>query len=283
MMKINIVCDEAAGGWIYSKFIEKFKKHSIHEILVNSKDSFDVAHYLPYYNIPKKLPNLSTAWFSHMEQKEELKSKFITSAQKVNVAISHSKKYADLLSRMGVKNVIQIMPGVDLLKFVPSNYVVDNKSLVVGYVGRAYSSSNRKNPELLDKITKIKDIELKITGGKISEDKMPDFYNSVDLVISPSKIEGGPMAIQEALACGKPIVCFQSVGVVDEFNHGLIKIADFNEDNFIKAIEDWCDGKLVLNPPKASSVEKMRSQVLKYTWENFVNEHDKVWSKLCGQ
>lgn len=280
-MKVNIVCSDPT--WIYGQFIDKFKLLSKNEILLNAKSGFDVAHYLPYYEIPKKPFAFSTAWMSHMENKEPLKTKFLSSARLVSCAISHSKKYADLLKRMGIKNVVQIMPGVELDKFVPNSETYkSNKPLVVGYVGRAYSSSNRKNPTLIDRVSKIEGIIFKATNGKIPADKMPEFYNSVDLIISPSTVEGGPMAIQEALAVGKPVICFQSVGVSDEFDFGLVKVPDFNEDKFIKIIEDWRDGTLVLNPPKVLAVSSMRNQVLPFTWENFVAKHDEVWEQVCA-
>jgi glycosyltransferase involved in cell wall biosynthesis len=285
-VKINIICDEPNDGWIYSKFIKQFKKYSKFEILVNSKENCDITHYIPYYNVPKNPTHPCTAWFSHMEQKEPLRTRFFTSAKQVDCAISHSKKYADLLIRMGNKNTTQVMPGVDLDKFAPKdNYheINKNKPLVIGYIGRSYSSSNRKNPTLLNKISQLDGVDLRITGGKVKEEEMPQFYKDVDLIISPSKIEGGPMCIIEALAVGKPIICFDSVGVAEEFDFGLIKVADFNEERFIKIIEDWRDGKLVLNPPKILATEKMREQVIKYSWETFVNKHDEIWNKLCNR
>ena len=60
----------------------------------------------------------------------------------------------------GINNLAQIMPGVDLDKFQLRSW--DRKlheKLVVGYIGRQYSSSNRKNPNLLKK-TKQKNILL---------------------------------------------------------------------------------------------------------------------------
>lgn len=282
-MKINIICSDPT--WIYGQFIDQFKKHSEHDIYVNIKMGYDLVHYLPYYEVPKNPFSPCTGWFSHMEQKEPLKTRFFSAAKQVNVAIGHSKKYTDLLKRMGIRNTQQVMPGVELDKFKPNSdlysYNVDQKRpLIVGYVGRAYSSSNRKNPSLIDKISKLPGIDFRATNGKILAEDMPNFYNSVDLIVSPSIVEGGPMAVQEALAVGKPIVCFQSVGVSDEFDFGLIKVPDFSEDKFIQAVENWRDGTLILNPPKVSAINNMRNQVLPFTWENFVKRHDEIWESL---
>lgn len=277
-MKINVICNDFC--WIYEQFLEAFKKYSRHEIVVNAIDNFDIVHYLPYYE-QKSIFHPSTAWFSHQEQKEPLRTKFLTTAKQVDFCFSHSKKYADFLQRMGIINVQQIVPGIDLEDFKPNTEIYERHiPLKVGYVGRPYQSSNRKNPVLLEKITMIKDIEFKITGGKLKSEEMPDFYRSVDLIVSPSTNEGGPMCIIEALACGKPVLCFDDVGQANEFDYGVFRVPDLREDLFLQRLEEFRDGRLVLQPPKIQAVKKMRDQVLNFTLQNFVAAHDEVWTKL---
>jgi len=113
-MKVNIVCTDV--GWIYSKFVEMFRKYSKHEIVLN--ESGDVTHYIPYYEVPKNPSMPCTAWMSHMEDRKDLKEKFIHAGQTVSMPISHSQKYADLLQReYGVIWVKNVIPGVDLDMF----------------------------------------------------------------------------------------------------------------------------------------------------------------------
>lgn len=279
LMKINIICSDF--GWIYEQFIEAFKKYSRHEIVVNATSDFDVVHYLPYYTCNKNSIHPSTAWFSHQEQKEPLRTKFLTTAKQVDFCFSHSKKYADYLQRMGIMNVQQIVPGIDLEAFKPNTEIYERHTpLKVGYVGRPYQSSNRKNPMLLERIAMTKGIEFKVTGGKLKAEEMPDFYRSVDLIVSPSTNEGGPMCIIEALACGKPVLCFDNVGQANEFNYGVFRVPDLREDLFLQRLEEFRDSRLVLPPPKNQAINKMRDQVLNFTQQNFVAAHDEVWDKL---
>ncbi len=281
-MRINIVCTDV--GWIYSKFIKMFRKYSKHEILLNKPDvPHQVTHYIPYYEVPKNLVHPCTSWHSHQELKDPLRSKFVSSARVVDVAISHSKKYADLLKKeYGVKNVQQIIPGVDLDAFKQrSTERLKSDKLVVGYIGRQYSSSNRKNPQLLDQIAKLPFVKLMVTGGNIDEKDIPEFYANLDLVVSPATIEGGPMCLQESLAVGTPIMCFEDVGVEKEFSAGVIKVVrDDNVNDFLSRIEVLWISKGYIQYRHAGIMNQMRSQVIHQTWERFVAQHDHVWGSL---
>lgn len=279
-MKINIVCNDT--GWIYDQFFDAFKKYSKHTILRNSKEPCDITHYIPYYEVPKKpqLPNSKiTAWFSHQELKDPLKTKFISAAHLVDCAISHSNKYAQILKQNKVQNVTQIMPGVDLTKFLPKGSFKNNKKLVVGYVGRQYTSSSRKNPTLLKEISKLDFVDFRTTGGNLDLDSIPNFYWDLDLVISPATVEGGPMAVLEALAVGVPILCFDGVGVANEFSDGVIRVKGDNKDYIEKLKEIW-ENKIHKTWHNDNVVKKTRMQVEQFTWQNFVRKHEKVWEKL---
>lgn len=282
MATINIVCDEADSGWIYSKFIKEFVNHSCNKILVNAKTNFDIAHYLPYYNAPGTPHLLSTAWISHQEVREPLKTKFISVAKSVNMAISHSKKYMDLLLSNDIIKTTQIMPGIDfdIFKQRSANRPGRNK-LVVGYIGRQYASSNRKNQNLLSKISKLPFVEMRATNGKIPQNKMPHFYADLDIVCQTSIVEGGSMAITEGLAVGIPIICYDSVGVANEFDTGVIRVEFNNESMFISKLNEFWTNKMFLQYNDKQLMDKMYEQVKDFSWKNFVKKHDDVWRSIC--
>lgn len=279
-MKVNIVCND--HGWIYDKFISEFMKHSEHEIVRNSKEECDVTHYVPYYEVPKAkhTPHPCTAWFSHRELKDPLKSKFIQAGQTVDVAISQSRKYKYALMVHGVRNAVQIMPGVDLDRFVLRDNPPQRDKLVLGYVGRQYSSSNRKNPKLLDAISKLDYVDLRITGGNLKAEDVPKFYADLDFVVSPATVEGGPMCVTEALAMGVPVICFADVGVADEFDLGVIKVYNKDDSAFLLQLKRAWHGKMHLNWHNERVKRDTRAQVENFTWENFVKQHDEIWKNL---
>jgi len=281
-MKINIVCDDF--GWIYDQFVTAFEKYSEHTIVRNSKDKCDFTYYIPYYDVPKPkhISHPCGAWFSHQEVKDPLRAKFLSAAKIVDVAISHSNKYAEFLRDKGIESAVQVIPGVDLDKFKLRSDIQLRDKLVVGYVGRQYTSSNRKNPALLNRIAELPFTLFRTTGGSLKPDDIPKFYAGLDVVVSPAIIEGGPMAVQEALACGVPVVCFENVGVAQEFDLGVLKAKD--PDDFVGILERLHTTKEHIvwwsNP---DTMERMRKQVEKQTWKRFTQEHDKIWEGLVNE
>lgn len=274
-MIINIVCHDK--GWIYDRFIGKFIKHSRHTIVRNSNSKFDLAHYIPYYEAPKKVYHPSTAWMSHRESKKDLRIKFDSVAKIVDVPISHSKKYADMLSDHGA---VQIMPGVDLDEFKILKKRNSGDKLVVGYIGRQYTSSARKNPSLLDKISKLDFVDFRATGGNIDEKDMPRFYSNLDLAVSPATIEGGPMTLNEAAACGIKVLCFEGVGASSEFPKNTITVPYGDSEAFINEIKDIWSSKRYIGWEDMTIRELMRKDVECLTWKLFVEKHDDVWDRL---
>lgn len=284
-MKINIVCDEANGGWIYSRFIEQFKKHSKHQILINEKDpnKYDVCYFLPYYTYFKS-NKPSVCWISHQEKSEPLCSKFVQVAKSVDVGISHSKKYAMMLrDNHQCENIMYIIPGIDTDMFsLRSVKRKENSKMVVGYIGRQYTSSARKNPALLKKISELPFVDFRTTWGNMAFKDVPGFYRQLDVVVSPAIIEGGPICIQEALAVGVPVITMKGVGVADEFSDGVIK-ADSNDDFIAKLKDLYVSKKYLTYWRNPDIMKKMRHQVEGQTWKKWVEEHGKVFDMITSK
>jgi glycosyltransferase involved in cell wall biosynthesis len=47
-------------------------------------------------------------------------------------------------------------------------------------------------------------------------EEMPAYYQGLDVLVCPSRVEGGPMPVLEALSCGVRVVVPRGVGIVDE-------------------------------------------------------------------
>ena len=57
--------------------------------------------------------------------------------------------------------------------------------------------------------------------GFITSNDMPDYYNAVDLFVTPSLQDNLPNTIMEAMACGTPCVGFKTGGIPEMIDHGI--------------------------------------------------------------
>lgn len=126
-----------------------------------------------------------------------------------------------------------ISDGVDLNKFKPNNLErlkinnIENRKVKFGWVGNSEFTDSEGDsdlkgvrkiikPALEELIQEGYPIEMKFADrkdGLITHDKMPNYYNSIDIYICASKNEGTPNPVLESMACGVPIIS-TDVGIV---------------------------------------------------------------------
>ena len=126
--------------------------------------------------------------------------------------------------------MIETPDGVDLTLFQPMNLKRlenDNKELIIGWVGNSQWASELEDFKGLHTILKPAIEELISEGLNIKtyfadkqerfipHSEMPEYYSKIDIYICPSKIEGTPNPVLEAMACGVPIIS-TDVGIVPE-------------------------------------------------------------------
>lgn len=67
----------------------------------------------------------------------------------------------------------------------------------------------------------LSQIEILKIGYVSNEQQMIDYYNAMDIFVLPSEEENLPLVIQEAMACGTPVVAFEVGGVADMIEHNV--------------------------------------------------------------
>jgi hypothetical protein len=160
--------------------------------------------------------------FTHREEADPSKAALYDRiAGEVQLRVAMCRLYAERLRLLGP--TIQPPLPVERDRFTIAGRTRRHPPLA-GLAGFAYRSG-RKGEGLAARV-------LRETGDRIdwiasgrgwpapirrrSWAEMPAFYQQLDLLVCTSTVEGGPMPVLEALACGIPVVVPRGVGMLDE-------------------------------------------------------------------
>jgi len=123
-----------------------------------------------------------------------------TKAQKLDHVVCIAPQYQRHLQSMGVDASMAVLPVDE--KYTPK--------MVLGWCGKfqvgPYNQDTRKGRAILDRIAALTFVDLRCTDGQIPDADMPTWYRGLDYVLVTSTVEGGPMCLYEALACGVRVI-----------------------------------------------------------------------------
>jgi glycosyltransferase involved in cell wall biosynthesis len=218
------------------------------------QEPWDIAYFVNYA-LYQPVPNarLVGGYFTHKESDQ-----FEAIARQLDFTVNMSRKYASVLKNVSKVNFV-IPPGVDLESFVPR--------IRLAVAGRFYPSG-RKGEDLLARVRSLPYVEILFSGGNLTPDQLPAFYNSADYVFIPASIEGGPMSLLEGLACGKEIIA-PDVGMVPEFHQGILRYERERPESLVELLEELYSRRL-----------KIRKNVESYSWKNFARRHQELFLSL---
>lgn len=198
-------------------------------------------------------------WIGHLEQRS------FTAAHAV-VAMTPSA-LNDFKQQFTLPSPQVIHGWVDTDLFKPSatsrTKTAISRILIVG------NTSKRKGIDLLPKfVEELGDLfTVTVVGGlrqkyegkckgvryrhSLSVQELVNEYQQTDIVVSLSRYEGFGYSVLEAMACGKPVVAFNTVGICDLIEDGYSgHLAKLNDTNELAAL---CK-KLRTNPAQASKL-----------------------------
>lgn len=182
------------------------------------------------------------------------------SASRASQTVAVSRYTAVQVRRIvGVENVKVILNGVDSEYFTPRHRTqsdLSRRPMRLLFVG---SMSRRKGVDLLPSILGRlgAGYELSFTGGprgdgsfaevsglkalgRLDRSSTREAYRSADLLLFPSRLEGLPLVVLEAMACGLPVVASNAASlgeVVEDGVHGRLCETD-NVESFVTAIRE---------------------------------------------
>jgi glycosyltransferase involved in cell wall biosynthesis len=252
-------------GWI----LERLAKEIAVRLPYVSYDTFangsaQIQYYMTYGCREQRVSPIEIALFTHKEAVPAAAAKFEHVAREVDFCVAQSLNTERILREGAVSNVSTISPGVDIERFTPV--------VRVGVVGRTYHTG-RKGEALVAQVMDIPGIEWHFTGPgwpgparHVPDEELPAFYRSLDYVLVPALIEGGPMCVLEALACGCKVIA-SPVGWVPQFPHIEFKLGDA------------VDLRRVLTQVVAEKQALHRS-VEAYTWDNWARQHHELFERL---
>lgn len=116
--------------------------------------------------------------------------------------------------------------------------------------------------------------------GRVDHQKLPLYYNAVDLVVMPSLYESFGLVCLEALACGTPVVSTK-VGIMPDILDGKTNgttIAETTPHSLATAIEN-------IFPDKKSTAfnpQQVRQTVEKYSWQHVATETLLAYNKALS-
>jgi len=194
--------------------------------------------------------------------------------------------YAALTFPKNLHEKIRKVPfGVDTEIFKPGP--VEHDGFRVAFVG---ANSVRKGFRYIDKALRSPQlsppVDCWMAGncsfmfGHMAYASMPDLYNRCDVFVLPSLEEGNSLAVNEALACGLPVIVTKECGLWPDWvsgKHGTL-IASKDSKAIADAIQYYRD-----NPQEAERHGRAgRKLAEKHTWQVYGRDLCRVYEQLAG-
>lgn len=217
-MKVHVVCRDLGEDKILPRLAKSLAETTGWSVSEYPDPSVDINYFIVYIDYAERFPNWHktkvACYFSHYEKGNALKERcWHQAAAESDVAIITASQYKKLLEIPTYK----VRPPVDSI-FKP---VSDEKQHgLVPVIGISGFAGARKGPGLVEQL--VSDYTVAISGQGwpgatwYPWAAMPEFYNSLDVYVCTSLVEGIPMPPLEALACNIPIVIPRGVGMLDD-------------------------------------------------------------------
>lgn len=242
-------------------------------------------HTAPYHD--------SSAQKKAIEILENASYNFFVSNSLRNMAMNLTKKFQGGISYNGVSSVFNRYSEEEKLSLKHRFNVSDKK--VVAFVGNLIDIKNATSlPQIFCEVyKKYKDVVFWIIGDgplkcQIEEnmsdsdlpyvfwgnqlfDKMPKFYNCIDVLVLPSKQEGFGMVLLEAAACGASVVGSDRGGIPEAVGkENVFPIDEQFSENISNKIVSLLNNPIALPPGKI------------YRWEDTVKKENYIISKILN-
>lgn len=284
-MNIHIVCSRLNADRVLPRLARMLADKTGWTIGESPIRTAALNYFFPYLELQKRewKDTKSAAWFTHHDTENKSKSLLWDNiAHRVDLRTLTARIYQSNLASAGEVSLVR--PAIELDRFKPVKRWHSATNPRVGVSGFSYND-NRKGEDLIAQLVQSepgKQAEWSASGRgwavptkTYAWDKMPDFYQSLDLYICASRIEGVPMPPLEALACGVPVIVPIGVGMLDDLPNvrGIYRFKSGDYADLLRAFKEAVGDKPA-NPAQ------LRAAVEQYNAENWATDHQIAFEKL---
>jgi len=290
------------SDWFYDKAVKRIlgrlsaKPDVIYVHFLSN--ALPVLDHASQHDIPLVIASGESTYASWVKKPVSLKSAL---THQVNHVICVSKENRDQLIELGfAKDKLSVIPNaVDYELFKPLDKEACRRKLglslnkfTVGFVGHFI---HRKGPQrIIAAIESLndKDVQLLCVGGKgslkpndfmremgpVPNFRLPEIYNSFDVFVLPTLHEGHCNVIEEAKACGIPIISSKGTSVEEQIDESVgILVDPMNIEEIASAIN--------LVKKDSALRERMISNLLERRGSNSLyeraNKIEKILAGVC--
>jgi len=233
--------------------------------------------------------------------------KFLVKHRKIVIITPSKTSKRDLVLFGFPKNrIVVIYWGVDHNLYKPIIHIkekkLNRKEIILGYIGTFPKKGSRKNVDMLIEAylelrNKYKNVILYLAGkypqwfmekyvdkykhditflGFLPEEKVPEFYNEIDILVYPSSYEGLGMQILEAISCGTLVLASD----IPAFRELLPKdlLFKLDKESLIRKIEGFLD---------KNKIERYSNMLFetskKFDWDASIEKYISILSKLLNK
>ena len=261
VIPVRIVMAAKEKTWILSRCAEHLMNKAPAEFAFErTTEPLDGAiNYFNPYRLYRRTRGIDVCFHTHPEY-----DVYWATAAACNNVVAMTPQYRDAIIAHGKpeSQVSLIWPGVDA-EFTPRLRVI--------FPARVFRS-DRKGPELWERVCKLQWVEAISTEGKLSSAELLVLYRSCDAVLITSNLEGGPMCCLEGLACGKPIIAPHAVGFCGAFGEMVIDYASGDFDSLVAALEH-----------AYAPLKERAAAVADKTWNAWARAHWDLFARLWSE
>lgn len=269
----TIFCHEPVGGAM-GRFVGKKTKrkviymaHGFHFFNGASK-----VNWLIYYNVEKFLARYTDALLVINQEDYGVAKKFMAKDVALinGIGINTSK-----FKRFETNYIREIynLSGDDFIMLTVGELIPrKNHEVIIKMISKMkndklhfFIAGEGELTETLKMIVKELNIENNVHFLGFSRN-ISELCNSCDLFVFPSVHEGLPVALMEAMACGKPVVVSKirgNVDLIDEGKGGYF-VDTYDIDGYAKAIQKFLDNKELLKEFGDYNIEKVKQFDIEY-------------------